>query len=34
MSGDRKGAKAQCERLLAVRDFKRHAEVRALMAKL
>jgi putative PEP-CTERM system TPR-repeat lipoprotein len=34
MSGDRKGARAQCERLLSVRDFKRHAEVRALMAKL
>jgi putative PEP-CTERM system TPR-repeat lipoprotein len=34
MSGDRKGARAQCEQLLAVRDFKRQAEVRALMAKL
>lgn len=33
-SGDRKGARAQCERLLAVRDFKRQEEVRALMAKL
>lgn len=34
MSGDRRGARAQCEQLLAVRDFKRQAEVRALMAKL
>ncbi|GGY34106.1 XrtA/PEP-CTERM system TPR-repeat protein PrsT [Pseudoduganella albidiflava] len=34
LSGDRKGARSQCERLLAVRDFKRQAEVRALMAKL
>ncbi len=34
MTGDRTGARAQCERLLAVRDFKRQAEVRALMAKL
>lgn len=33
-SGDRKGAKAQCEQLLGARDFKRQADVRALMAKL
>jgi putative PEP-CTERM system TPR-repeat lipoprotein len=34
LSGDRKGARAQCEQLLSVRDYKRQAEVRALMAKL
>jgi len=34
MSGDRKGAREQCEHLLAAPDFKRQAEVRALMAKL
>lgn len=34
MSGDRNGARSQCEQLMAVRDFKRHADVRALMAKL
>ena len=34
MAGDHKGARAQCEQLLSVRDYKRQAEVRALMAKL
>lgn len=33
-SGDRKAARVQCERLMAVPAFKRQAEVRALMAKL
>ncbi|WP_338762108.1 XrtA/PEP-CTERM system TPR-repeat protein PrsT [Massilia sp. METH4] len=34
LAGDRKGARAQCERLMAATDFQRHDEVRALMAKL
>jgi cellulose synthase operon protein C len=33
-AGDRKGARVQCEQLLAARDFDRQPEVRALMAKL
>ena len=33
-SGDKRGARGQCEQLLALRDFARRAEVEQLMAKL
>lgn len=33
-AGDRKGARGQCEQLLAMPDFKGQAEVRALMAQM
>jgi len=33
-SGDRRGARSQCEQLLALQDFPRRAEVQGLMAKL
>jgi predicted Zn-dependent protease len=33
-SGDKRGARSQCEQLLALQDFRHRAEVQDLLAKL
>ena len=33
-SGDKRGARSQCEQLLALQDFAHRAEVQGLLAKL